>query len=67
MFSGDVIYKGLKTIILFLVIMFIINTAFGDKVTQNMALMILFSMLILNSDKAVKYFSSISDHLTADT
>lgn len=61
------IYKGSKTILLFLIIVFIIQSAFGDKVTKNMCLMILFSMLILNSSTLSTYVTTITKNLTANT
>lgn len=61
------VYKGSKTILLFLIIVFVIQTSFGDKVTQNMCLMILFSMLILNSSTLSTYVSKITSNLTANT
>lgn len=61
------IYKGSKTILLFLIIVFVIQTSFGDKVAQNMCLMILFSMLLLNSSKLSTYVKNITDNLTANT
>ena len=61
------VYKASKTILLFLVIVLITQTVFGEKTAQNMSLMILFSMLILNSDKTVKYLTSVTDNLTANT
>ena len=61
------VYKASKTILLFLFIILIIQTAFGDKVTQNMTMMILFTMLILNSDSVVKYLSAVTNNLTAGT
>lgn len=61
------IYKGLKTILLFLIIVFVVQTAFGDKVTQNMCLMILFSMLILNSSTLSTYLTKVTKNLTSNT
>ena len=61
------VYKASKTILLFLIIVFIIQSAFGDKLAQNMSLMILFSMLILNSGKIAEYVSAVTKHLTANT
>lgn len=61
------VYMASKTILLFLSIVLIIQTAFGDDVAQKMSLMILFSMLILNSEKVVTYLTAITDNLTAGT
>ena len=61
------IYKASKAILLFLIIVLICQSAFGDKFTQNMSLVILFSMLILNSEKVVNTMTSITANLTANT
>ena len=61
------IYKGSKTILLFLIIVFVVQSAFGDKVTKNVCLMILFSMLILNSGTLSEYVTKITNNLTANT
>ena len=45
------IYKSMGTIVGFLIIMFLIQTFGGDKLSSNMALFVLFSMVILNADK----------------
>lgn len=58
------VYKALKTILLFLFIILIIQTVFGEKPAQNMTLMILFSMLLFNSDKVSTYLSTVTDTLT---
>lgn len=61
------VYKGSKAILLFLFIILIIQTVFGDKTAQNMSLMILFSMLVLNSDKVATYLTTVTDTLTFET
>lgn len=61
------VYKGLKTVLLFLIIVLVIQTSFGDKTAQNMSLMILFSMLILNSSTLSSYVTTITKNLTANT
>ena len=58
------VYKASKTILLFLFIILIIQTVFGDKTAQSMSLMILFSMLVLNADKVATYLSTVTDTLT---
>lgn len=58
------VYMASKTILLFLFIVLIIQTMFGEKASQNMILMILFSMLVLNSDKVASYLKSVTDTLT---
>lgn len=60
----ETVYNASKTIILFLIIVLLCQTAFGDKFAQNMSLVILFSMLILNSEKATDYLVSVTDNLT---
>lgn len=60
------VYLASKTIILFLFIILIVQTVFGEKATQNMSLMILFSMLVLNSEKVATYLKTITDTLTYD-
>lgn len=58
------VYLASKTILLFLFIVLITQTVFGEKTSNNMILMILFSMLILNSDKLVTYLKNVTDNLT---
>lgn len=58
------VYRASKTILLFLFIVLIIQTIFGEKPAQNMILMILFSMLVFNSDKVATYLSVVTDTLT---
>ena len=58
------VYKASKTILLFLFIVLIIQTLFGEKSAQNMTLMILFSMLVFNSEKVATYLTAITDTLT---
>ena len=57
------VYEASKTILLFLFIILIIQTAFGEKTAQNMTLMILFSMLVLNSEKVATYLKTVTDTL----
>lgn len=57
-------WKGAKAVILFLVIVLVIQTAFGDKPAQRMSMIILFSMLILQSDKFANWISAITSNLT---
>ena len=60
------VYLASKTILLFLVIVLIIQTVFGEKPAQNMIVMILFSMLVLNSDSVATYLKTVTDTLTYD-
>lgn len=60
------VYLASKTILLFLVIMLVTQTLFGDKVAQKMALLILMSMLILQSETVTKYLTAIPNNLTAN-
>ena len=58
------VYKASKAILLFLFIVLICQTLFGEKTAQNMTLMILFSMLVLNSEKVATYLKAVTDTLT---
>lgn len=58
------VYYASKTILLFLFIVLIIQTFFGEKAAQNMTLMILFSMLVINSETVATYLKSVTDTLT---
>ena len=58
------IYKSFKTVLLFVVMVLISQVVAGDKFTQNMCIVILASMLILNSDFAVKSIKAITNNLT---
>ena len=58
------LWKSSKTIILFLIIMLVIQTVFGDKLAQRMAMFILFSMLILQADIFANFSSAIVSNLT---
>ena len=58
------VYRASKTILLFLFIVLIVQTIFGDKPAQNMTLMILFSMLVFNSDRVATYLSTVTNTLT---
>ena len=58
------VYISLKTILLFLIIVIVINALFGDKATEQMTLVTLFSMLILNNDKAVTVLKAVTNNLT---
>lgn len=62
----ELLYKGSKTIILFLIIMLVMQTAFGDKIAQKSSVMILFSILILQSDKVSEYFSAVTTDLVSN-
>lgn len=58
------VYRASKTILLFLFIVLIVQTVFGDKPAQSMTLMILFSMLVFNSDTVATYLKTVTDTLT---
>ena len=60
----ETVYQSTKTIILFLIIVLLCQTAFGDKFAQNMSMAILFSMLILNADRFTGYLSTVTNNLT---
>ena len=60
------VYLASKTILLFLVIMLVFQTLFGDKVAQKMALLILFSMLVLQSETVTNYLTAITNNLTSN-
>lgn len=58
------VYKGIKAILLFLIMIILIQTILGDKATENFTILLLFTMVILNSDYFVKVIESISSNLT---
>ena len=47
----ETLYKSIRGVMLFLIIVLLCQTFIGDKFAQNMSMVILFSMLILNSEK----------------
>ena len=51
-------YKSMRAIILFLIIMLVIETAFSDKTAQKTAILLLMSMLILNSETVASWLES---------
>ena len=59
------VYHASKAIILFLVIMLVIETVFGDKTAQKMAIFILFSMLILNAGSWSDFLSAVTNNITS--
>lgn len=59
------VYHASKAIILFLVIMLVIETIFGDKTAQKMAIFILFSMLILNAGTWTDFLSAVTNNITS--
>ena len=61
------VYLASKTILLFLFIILILQTVFGDKVAQKSTLLILFSMLVFNSERVATYLSTVTNTLTFDT
>ena len=52
------LYKSMRAIILFLIIMLVIETAFSDKTAQKTAILLLMSMLILNSETVATWLES---------
>lgn len=58
------IYKCFKTILLFVVMVLVSQMVAGDKFTQNMCIVILASMMILNTDVFTKSITSITNNLT---
>lgn len=47
---GEVIYKKLGAILAFLVITFVIQTVFGEKIARGSCILILISMLLYRSE-----------------
>lgn len=60
------VYRASKAVILYLIILLILQTFFGEKTARNMSLMILFSMLILNSETFASYVKDVTEHLTLE-
>ena len=58
------VYKGIKAILLFLIMIILIQTVIGDKGAENFTLLLLFTMVILNSDDFVNIIGAISKNLT---
>lgn len=52
------LYKESGFIIGFLVLVFLIQTAFGNKASEKFLLLVLFTMVILNADKVTSFLSS---------
>ena len=61
------VYLASKTILLFLFIVLILQTVFGDKLAQKATILILFSMLIFNSERVATYLSTVTNTLTFNT
>lgn len=57
------VYKSMKVIIIITVIMLFIQTVFGDKASEKMGLVILFSMIMYQSESVSNYINSLSDTL----
>ena len=51
-------YKASRAIILFLILMLVIDTAFDEKTTQRTAILILISMLLINADTIANFLNS---------
>lgn len=60
------VYKSMKVIIIITVIMLFIQTAFGDKASEKMGMIILFSMVIYQSDTVANWLNGISTTLTSN-
>ena len=60
----EYIYKSLKTVLLFVVMVLISQQVAGDNFTKNMCIVILASMLILNADVVSKAVSAVSNTIT---
>lgn len=59
-------YLASKTIILFLIIVLVSETILGEKGAQKMIMMILFSMLILQSEPIANFANKVTENLTAN-
>lgn len=57
---GETIYKNLGAIIGFLVITFLIQTVFGDKIAQGSCILVLLSMLIYRASDISKILKSFT-------
>lgn len=63
----EAIYKHIKVILLFVVIVLVTDVVGGEKFTQNMCIVILASMLILNADNIAPKITAITNNLTSNT
>ena len=54
------VYKGLRAIIIFVIMMLIISTVLNDKAAEKFGMFLLFSMLILNADSFAKITSAVT-------
>ena len=61
------VYKGLKTILLFLIVTLAVQTMFGDKVAQRLSILTLIMMLLYQSEIFANYINSIIKSLSLDT
>lgn len=61
------VYKGLKTILLFLIVTLAVQTMFGDKVAQRLSILTLVMMLLYQSETFANYINSIIETLSLDT
>lgn len=57
------LYNSVKGVMLFLIIVLLCQTFIGDKFAQNMTMVILFSMLVLNSEKVARYLENVTSDL----
>lgn len=51
-------YKNGKSIIGFLILVLIFNMIFDTEMTEKFVLLVLFSMIIINSEKFIDFFSN---------
>lgn len=63
----EALYKHIKAILLFVVIVLVADVVGGAKFTQNMCIAILFSMLILNADNIAPKIKAVANNLTSNT
>jgi len=54
------LYNNLGAVLGISVITLLVQTFFGDETAQNMLLVILFSMLLVNSNKMVQFAQKVS-------
>ena len=54
------VYENFKMIVLFMVITLLFSLAFGDSATEKMVLLVLLSMVILNSTSIINFMKRVS-------
>lgn len=55
------VYENFKMIVLFMVITLLFSLAFGDGATEKMVLLVLLSMIILNSTSIIDFMKRVSE------